>query len=453
MAEAATTGARDAGIAAHRAGRLDEALRHYADHLDRAPQDAGIWSNLGVVLRQKQLHDQALRAQERAIALDPQAEGIRSNYANVLSDIGRYDDSIALRRLVLAERPGDAMHKAMIGRCLRGKGAYAEAIAYLQTAIAAHPDEAELRIQLAFAQLGAGDHLAGFANYRARWKGGELTPRNLPWPEWQGGDAARKTLLVLPEQGFGDAVLFARYLPRLKNLGARVLFHVDRPLQRLFSALPGIDRSGGLARPDEPVDAWVNLMDLPLADPRAKPGIPPPAPLHVPQEARQRARRIVAPFREKFRIGVVWTGSVTYKGNVFRSFSHREFLPLADMPGVQLFSLYKGPELAAYQADGSNAFILDTASTDHDFADCAATMQEMDLIITSDTATAHIAGSLGLPTWVVLHWDAFWVYTHAGETTPWYPTMRLFRQDRPRDWSAPFKAIMAELPALQEARA
>jgi len=97
--------------------------------------------------------------------------------------------------------------------------------------------------------------------------------------------------------------------------------------------------------------------------------------------------------------------------------------------------LYKGPSLAAFHADGSDAFLIDTASTDRDFADCAATMAAMDLVITSDTATAHVAGSMGIDVWTVLHWDPFWVWTHAGDTTPWYPAMRLFRQTTPLDWS------------------
>lgn len=149
---------------------------------------------------------------------------------------------------------------------------------------------------------------------------------------------------------------------------------------------------------------------------------------------------------------MVWSGSVTYKGNAFRSFSHRAYLPLADMAGVQLFSLYKGPSLAEFHADGSAAYLVDTASTDRDFADCAATMLEMDLVITSDTATAHIAGSLGIPVWTILHWDPFWVYTHAGETTPWYPSMRLFRQDRPLDWSGVFGRVEQALRTTVKGR-
>ena len=145
---------------------------------------------------------------------------------------------------------------------------------------------------------------------------------------------------------------------------------------------------------------------------------------------------------------MVWSGSSTYKANAFRSFSHTEFLPLADKPGVQLFSLYKGPYLADFVRDGSAAFIVNAASDDRDFADCAAMMDEMDLIITSDTATAHIAGSLGRPTWTVLHFDPFWVFGHKTDETPWYPGMRLFRQGRPMDWGSAFAKVSAALDDL-----
>jgi hypothetical protein len=146
-------------------------------------------------------------------------------------------------------------------------------------------------------------------------------------------------------------------------------------------------------------------------------------------------------------VGVVWCGSVTYRANAFRSFSHTEFHRLLDIDGLQMFSLYKGPELEAFQKDGTGAFIVDAASTDRDFADCAAMMQEMDLVITSCTATCHIAGSLGVPVWTLLHWDAFWLWTHQGAETPWYPSMRLIRQSRPRDWEGVFAKLRQRLLA------
>ncbi len=427
---------RTAAVDAHRRGDLARAQDLYARYLALVPGDAGHWSNLGVLLRTTERHAMALRVQQRAYALTPDAPGVRNNYANILSDLGDYERSIALRHEALEKTPGDLNQLAMIGRCYRGMGKYRAAVAHLEPLVAQYPDEAEFQIQLAFARLGAGDYAQGFQDYRARWRSAELTPRKIPFPQWDGQtDLAGKSVLVLPEQGFGDAVLFNRLLPLLAAHSARVLLLVEKPMARLFQDVAGADWVGAALPVSEKVDYWVNVMDLPLLGLDSRADIPPPTRLHVPADSVARAQTIVAPYADSFRVGVVWTGSLTYKGNAFRSFSHTDFLPLTDLPGVQLFSLYKGPALDAYCADASNAVIIDAAGTDRDLADCAATMQQMDLVITSDTATAHIAGSLGLPCWTILHWDPFWVFTHRGAKTPWYPSMRLFRQTTPLDWS------------------
>ena len=387
---------RNASAQAHKAGDLVKAARGYARYLALFPDDAGIWSNLGSLHRTAGRHEMALRAHRKAVALAPQDVGLKNNLANTLSDLGQYDESISIRRWILEQEPSALNHLAMIGRCLRGKGEYRAAIKHLEAALEDHPEDAELQLQLAFALLGEGAYLSGFAAYASRWEAGELKPRNLSYPEWQGEDLEGKSITVLPEQGFGDAVLFMRFLPVLKAHGAHVRLAVEGPMKRLFEGLPGVDEIVPVSDAAQPTDFWVNMMDL------AAPGlvdgaVPAPAKLTVPQDCVDRAKQIAAPHQGKLKVGVVWTGSATYKGNAFRSFTHNEFLPLADVPNVQMFSLYKGPYLKAFYEDGADSVMIDAASSDRDFADCAAMMQQMDLIITSDTATAHIAGSLGLP--------------------------------------------------------
>lgn len=419
----------------HRAGKRAEALGAYTAYLARVPDDGAMWSNLGALFRTEGRHDAALRAQERAFALQPDSLSVINNLANILNDIGQHDRSVALRRQALARDPGDANQKAMIGKALRASGRYADAIAHLAPAAAQHPDFAELRIQLALAQLADRDYVAGFDTYRARWETGELTPRKMTVREWDGGPLDGKRIAILPEQGFGDAITFARFAPALRRFNpAQVLMLTEKPLSRVLSDVAGVDRADPQIAESQ-IDCWVNMMDLPLHHFRADPAVPAPTRLHVPADSVDRARAIVAPHRNRFRVGVVWTGSMTYRANAFRSFHHSDLLPLVDVPGVQLFSLYKGPGLAEFQADGTGAFILDAASGDRDFADCAAMMRELDLVITSCTVTAHLAGSLGVPVWTLLHWDAFWLWQHTGDRTDWYPSMHLIRQDRPRDWA------------------
>lgn len=436
---------RARAVQLHQSGNLNEAGRVYARYLSKAPQDAGIWSNLGVLHRVAGRHLLSVKAQERAKCLAPHDVGFRSNYANILSDIGRYEQSIAERKWVLEREPANLNHLAMIGRCLRGMGRYQDAIDHLNGAITDHPADVELKMQLAFAQLGKGDYAAGFETYKARWQAGELKPRALPFPEWKGEPLKGKTILVMPEQGFGDAVLFARFVPVLREMGATVHCIIERPLAVLLEKLSGADWVGQAVSSTAKIDFWVNMMDLADYHFQTSEVIPAPTALHIPQDSIDRARQITAPFHDKLKVGVIWTGSVTYKGNAFRSFSHTDFMPLTELDDVQLISLYKGPMLEPYFADGSDAFIVDAGSDERGFADTAATMQAMDLIITSDTATAHIAGSLGVPTWTVLHWDPFWVWTHAGEKTPWYPNMRLFRQKTPLNWTEVMQEVKVAL--------
>lgn len=449
-----TSDLADLRRAAHRAHRENDpdALQAYARYLALAPNDAPIWSNLGALHRSQKRFEAALRAQERAQQIAPDDPALRNNYANILSDLGRYDESIAARRWILSQTPDDASQKAMIGRCLRGKGAYEEAITYLSTVIPDHPDDTELKMQLAFAQLGAKAYATAFETYRVRWQTGEMKARDLPFPEWAGEPLEGKTVLVMPEQGFGDAILFARFVPVLKDLGAKVLFLTEKPVAPLFDGLEGADWVGISLPKSSPVDYWINSMDLARIYFGQSDAIPAPAKVNVPRESVTRAASLVAPFSGALKVGVVWTGSVTYKGNAFRSLSHQHLLPLTDVPGVQLFSLYKGPELESYLADGTDAFIVNVAASERHFGDSAAMMQQMDLVISSDTATLHLAGSLGVPTWAMLHWDPFWVWRHGGDQTDWYPGMRLFRQKEPLNWGGVIDDVRAALLTHIEAR-
>ena len=446
MTERTLRDIRSAAISAHQSGKLDTALRDYADYLAARPDDAQMWSNYGALLRRIKQYHNAERAHRRAYDIDPANTVVRANFANILSDLGKYEESIALRKLLLADDPDLPEQHSLIGRCLRGMGRYAEAVDYLSPLIPQFPDYHDMSLQAAMSALALGDYEKAFDLYKARWDLGELTKRDLSFPEWKGEPLDGKTILVLPEQGFGDCVLMARHLPDLKRLGAKtVIVLAEKPLLRLFQGLPGADHVVNSINPKSEADYWINMMDLGGIALKSDADLRSPTELSIPEDSRVRARAITAPYRDRFKVGIVWTGSVTYKANAFRSFSHTDFLPLTDLKNVQLFSLYKGPMIDAFYADGSAGLIVDAASSDRDFADCAATMEEMDLIISSDTATAHIAGSLGLPTWVVLHSDAFWVYRHIGDTTPWYPTMRLFRQHQALKWDEVMGRVRVEL--------
>ena len=425
----------------------------YEAYLAAVPVDATMWTNLGALLRAQGMPDMALRAQRRAHAIQPNSESIRNNLANILADTGHASEALALRRELLAQKPDDANLKAMIGKSLRTLRREKEAVPFLKEAQAQHPDYHEITIQLALTQLAAGDYAEGFTNFDVRWKTDELTPRNMTEPKWDGGDLSGKSIMVLPEQGFGDCLAMARFLPALRQFNpARVMLATERPLQRLFEGIDGADWTGGKLDDGDSFDVWTNIMDLPKLHFAQGETLPAPPALDIPQAARDRAAQLLGPHGKTLNVGVVWTGSLTYRGNAVRSFEHSQFHPLIDVPGVQLFSLYKGPKLDAFRADGTSHFIIDAGASEADFADTAAMMQALDLVITSDTATAHLAGTLGVPVWCVLHWDAFWLWQLDQDTSPWYPSMRLYRQDIPRDWSGPFDRIKADLTQLAKAK-
>jgi hypothetical protein len=226
---------------------------------------------------------------------------------------------------------------------------------------------------------------------------------------------------------------------------------VKPPLRRLLAEAVGIDHMLEVARKSGAFDYYTPNMSLPRFV--GVPGdVPPPAPrLAIPEDSRLRARAICGPFARHFRIGVVWTGSVTYRANNRRSTGPESLLGLATVPGVQLFSLYKGEMHDAFRKSGMAGLIVDACVADRDFADTAAIIEAMDLMITTDTAVVHIAGSLGKPVWNLLSREGYWLYG-LGETTSWYPSMRLFRQDAQGNWPALFARVEAELRAYLEAR-
>ncbi|MBK0398438.1 hypothetical protein H0I76_04495 [Limibaculum sp. M0105] len=457
-AEAAAPGASFAqlhqrALDLHRSGKLDEAGAVYRRLLAGAPGNAQVWTNFGALLRRMGRLGPAIAAHRRALALDPGLVGARVNLANALADDAQCAEAEALRRELIAEAPRDPVRLRDLAAVLRAQWRQEEAIALVDGAEQEGWADDTCRLQRGLAQLMLGYWRDGFADFECRYADGEVSlPADVPWPRWQGEAIAGKRLLVLPEQGFGDAIVMSRFLPALCAMGAEVTMLVKPPLRRLFAGLAGIRLTDAARRSDD-YDFYTPNMSLPHLVGMAG-GIPPAPPLAIPSDSRARARALVAPFGLAFRIGVVWTGSTTFKGNHLRSTGPESFLGLAGVPGVQLFSLYKGPAHEAFLASGMAGLIVDACGADRDFADSAAVMDEMDLMITTDTAVVHVAASLGKPVWNLLSHEGFWLYGK-GETTPWYPSMRLWRQQQPGDWDELFARVEAALrahPGLLERR-
>jgi len=435
-------------IKKHKAGDLDEAAVLYRLCLANQPNAAMTWTNLGALLRKQQRFDAAIAAHRKALQCQPGLKNARINLANALADCGRAEEAAEIREALVAEAQDDWARIRDLAIAYRGCWRNQEAVDLI--------DEAEARLgpfepgqlQRALAHLMLGNYRQGFRDFEARYSGDEVSlPTDAPWPRWQGEPIDGKRIVVLPEQGFGDAILMARFLPRLKAMGAReVAMVVKPPLQRLFAKLEGLDTLLPGAQRSQAYDYYTPNMSLPGLVGMPEDGPPPLPRLAIAEDSRERARRMTGPFKDHFKIGVVWTGSLTYRANHRRSTTPESFVGLAQVPGVQLFSLYKGDAHQDFLDSGMAGLILDACGKDRDFSDSAAVIEQMDLMITTDTAVVHVAASLGKPVWNLLTWEGFWLYGD-GETTPWYPSMRLFRQTQSGDWPDVFGRVEAELRA------
>ena len=441
-------------VAMHRDGELEKAAVLYRLCLQNNPMSSTAWTNYGALLRRQSKYAEACAAHRKALEIKPDLVNARSNLANALCDLGEADEAVEIRRKLIEEFPEEVLRVRDLAIALRGNWGNQEAVDVIDALEAEGRMDENCQLQRSLAHLMLGNYVEGFRDFEARYSGDEVSlPEDAPWPRWMGEPIDGKSLLILPEQGFGDAILMSRFIPKLKEMGAKkISMVVKKPLQRLFGRIEGLDEMLAGASKSAEFDCYTPNMSLPHLVGMGEGGTPPPLPrLHIPEDSRQRATKLVKPFEKRFKIGIVWTGSLTYRANHRRSTTPENFIGLAQVPGVQLFSLYKGDAHEDFVSSGMAGLIVDACGSDRDFADTAAIIEEMDLMITTDTAVVHVAASLGKPIWNMLTYEGFWLYG-AGDTTPWYPSMRLFRQRSSGDWPELFDRVETELRSHLEAR-
>ncbi|MEM9044293.1 MAG: glycosyltransferase family 9 protein [Pseudomonadota bacterium] len=446
-------------VAHHQAEEFAQAGQLYRELLAKAPNHSRTWTNYGALLRKQGCYAASIAAHRRALQLQPGLESAQNNLANALNEVGEYAEAIDLRRKLLEKAPDDPIQLRDLAVSLRGDWQHQEVIDLVDRAERELDisGQGELLLQRSLSHLMLGNYAEGFRDFEGRYDGPEVSlPQNIPFPRWTNQQIAGKKLLIMPEQGFGDAILMSRFLPRLLEMGAKPSMMVKRPLMRLLQGLEGV-ADGRLkliseARKSDGFELYTPNMSLPHLVGLEANRPPPPPKFEIPADSRARAKALVAPFASHFRIGVVWTGSLTYNANHRRACGPEAFLPLTQIPGTQLFSLYKGDAHADFIASGMAGLITDACGEDRDFADTAAVIEEMDLMITTDTAVVHVAASMGKPVWNMLAHEGFWLYG-TGERTLWYPSMRLVRQQEPGDWSEVIERVKSELIVhLEKAR-
>ncbi|MBB3265629.1 Tfp pilus assembly protein PilF [Azospirillum sp. OGB3] len=426
------------GVAEAQHGGHGAAASLIARSLRLRPDAASPWANLGGALRVLGNAERAGAALTRALALDPALADALTNLGSVRHALADYPAALAW--LERAERlrpdhPDTALNRGVV---LRDARRFAESDACLDALLASRPDHAEAHLARAVGRLVRGD-------LRAGWDEFEWRPRRLSTPPWTGEPLDGRRILLHAEQGFGDTIQFARYAPLVARAGGRVILDVH-PLQfRLLRSLgPEIEV---LVRGPAPAphDLHCPLMSLPRAFGTDLASIPAP-PAYLAAEADEVARwgRRIAEVDTGTatgpRVGLVWAGNPNHRNDRNRSIPVARLAPLLDTPGLRLFSLQTGDAGAARPSA-----LPDLTAGVRDFADSAAILANLDLVIAVDTATIHLAGALGVPAWLMLPYAPDWRWLLDRADSPWYPSLRLFRQPRPGDWDSVLRAVATEL--------
>lgn len=427
---------RQLAIQHQRSGNAEQAIKLYRAILQINPADIGIWSNLGAALRKQKHYQSAVNCYRRALEIKPGDVAALGNLANALKDLHRLDEAIVIHRQVIEQKPTDVQALMNYACALRESGQFAEALEQLDDAQAIEPNNAGVEWERAQNLLYLGRYSEGWKTYEARWRTGELPKPKCDCPQWRGEPITGKTILLLSEQGYGDTILAARYIKLVKEKvgkNGKVILQCKPELHRLFKTI-GADQ---LITPEQSatnIDLYCPLMSLMGCFDTQPDTIPSPAQLHIPLEAKQKFAYLNQQHPGKKKIGIVWSGSVTFKNNDNRSLPLSAFLPLAEIPDVRLYSLQKGPRLSELQENGAEAYIEDIGSRCEDFADTAAAIENLDLIIMTDSSVAHLAASLNKPVINLIQKVPYWLYALDEHTTPWYPSMCIARHDGPDEW-------------------
>jgi hypothetical protein len=321
---------------------------------------------------------------------------------------------------------------------LLAAGRMVEAEAAALTSVRLAPEHADARYTLGTIQLLRGQLPAGFAGLEWRWRRRGFTcPRAFDRPHWDGGALAGRTLLLHAEQGLGDAIQMLRFVPRVAA-GGRVLLEVPPALRRLAGRFAGVAEVFTAGAPVPPFDLHCPLPSLPWALGLTLADIP-GAPYLAPDAADVTAWRRRLDGVSGRRVGLCWAGNPSYAADARRSLAPERLSVLADLPGIAFISLQPGAAVPPGLA------LHDWTADLHDLADTAALLACLDLVVTVDTAVAHLAGALGRPVWLLNRFDTCWRWLLDRDDSPWYPTLRLFRQDRPGDWDGVLGRMRAEL--------
>jgi len=414
--------------------------------------DARAYTLLARALKYQKRKDEAGRAFFQAAKLEPENPDYLYNLALFHQENGELAAAEKIYLELINKYPAYADALANLGRLYQDSNQPGKALLYYHKDLALRPNDPDSHFNLAFMYLLTGDYSRGWKEYEWRFKRTAVDrtyPHSFTQPRWQGENFAGKTLLVHGEQGFGDNLQFLRYLPPAKRRGGRLLFEIPRQLCKLLQNHPGIDQllifDHQQAYP-KAFDYYIPLMSLARVFQTDDAGPPPPEPLIKAPGALCRAWRARLTGKAGFKVGLVWGGHPV--PDPARSCPALELAPLLELDDIDFYGLQTGPPAEeARELKQFSSFRGNLGPEWHSFADTAAVIANLDLVITIDTATAHLAGAMGKAVWTMLPFAPDWRWGLEQEKSPWYPSMCLFRQSEPGNWQAPLAQIKTRLNA------
>ncbi|HEY0836689.1 MAG TPA: tetratricopeptide repeat protein [Azospirillum sp.] len=432
------------GLALTGLERLAEAESVLRRTLALRPDYAEAFNNLGAALKEQERLDEAVRVFGHALSVRPDFPEGHINIGVALKAQGHLDAAMAHYRRAI--EPGAAPPYAYynMGNAFQAQGDLDRAIASFQQAVERDAEYVDAHWNLSLALLSRGDFDEGWRRYEWRWRNRNTPPRDFAQPQWAGEDIAGRTILLHAEQGLGDTLHFVRYAPLVAARGARVILEVQPPLVRLLAPMAGqgVERVIAKGDPLPDFDVHCPLLSLPLAFGTRLDSIPAAIPYLHPDPRDVAAWRERLPDGGPLKVGLVWAGNPRKEvpgANAVdrrRSIALGQLAPLAGTPGVRFYSLQKGDDAAAQLRNPPPGLeLIDPMDEVGDFADTAALVSRLDLVIGVDTSVVHLAGGLGRPVWVLSRFDGCWRWLTGRDDSPWYPSLRLYRQEDPGDWA------------------
>ena len=437
------------GIALYEIQRYDEALLSYDRAISIKPGFADAYSDRGNALRELQRYDEALLSYDQAISIKPEFAEAYSNRGATLQVLRRYDEVILSCDQAISINPNYAEAYSNRGIALYELQRYDEALLSYHNAISIKSDYAGAYWNLALCHLLLGNFKDGWQGYEWRWKNKSIesfkSNRSFPQPLWLGAESlAEKTILLHAEQGLGDTIQFCRYIPLVAQLGANVVLEVQRPLLKLLKGLEGVSQIVAVGDVLPAFDYQCPLLSLPLAFKTELHTIPPIAQHIISDTDKVTKWQTKLGEKTKPRVGLVWSGSAEHKNDHNRSLSLSQLL--SHLPSnIEYVCLQKEIRAIDKELLAQHTQIKYFGDALEDFTDTAALCELVDLVISVDTSVAHLAGTLGKPAWVLVTLTPDWRWLLDRDDSPWYPSVKVYRQDKANDWNGVLDRTRSDL--------